>query len=99
MIVIYVHNFNSWVKSDLKTILCGVPQGSILGLLLLSYTLMILQIRLHSLTFYCLLMILQFYTQVLILLAKYRWLTGSLQKSATGLKPINYLLMLQKQII
>ena len=65
----------------------GVPRSSLL------------QIRLHSLIFYCLLMILQFYTQVLILLVKYRWLTGSLQKSATGLKPINYLLMLQKQII
>ena len=33
-------------------------------------------------------MILQFYTQVLTLLAKYQWLIGSYQKSVTGLKSI-----------
>ena len=99
----YLSNRNLYVsynnnKSDLKTILCGVPQGSILGpLLFILYINDITNTSTLLDFFYCLLMILQFYSHVLILLAKYQWLIGSYQKSVTGLKPINYQLMFQRQ--
>ena len=59
---------------------------------------MILQIRLHFLILYCLLMILQFYSQVLTLLARYQWLIGSYHwfkanKLSVNATKTNYMIM------